>query len=172
MEQQITIIETGRTVVKVTAEDTIETVKFPSEERIKIIIGDTPWKNILSASFGSVVPVAALTTTFAQITGRAATFSSEINTQYVIPENCKLQRLFIVTSNTQPASGSLVLTLRVNGASTVLTVTIPANSAAGVFSDIADSVSLTAGDLICYQLVNNSSSSSATIISIGSTLTK
>lgn len=41
MQQQINIIETGRTVVKVTAEETIETVKFSSEERIKVNVVDT-----------------------------------------------------------------------------------------------------------------------------------
>jgi hypothetical protein len=83
-----------------------------------------------------------------------------------IPFNITINKLYIGTANTQPASGSSVLTLRKNGVATSIVVTIPAGSASGVFSDILNSVSFLAGDLISIEHINNATVNSAQIAQI------
>jgi hypothetical protein len=130
------------------------------------------WKTVLSAAFGSVGGVGASTTTFGQVTGRSGAFAAEGTTTFIIGEECKIKRLFVATSTTQPASGAIILTLRKNFANTLLSVTIPANSAAGTFSDLINEIDLAAGDLIDYQFANAATGTSCTFFSIGATLVK
>jgi hypothetical protein len=77
---------------------------------------------------------------------------------------CTFTGLGIRTSTAQSGTGSLVVTLRKNGANTAITFTIAAGSAAGYFSDIANSVSFAAGDTICIACVNNATATSATVL--------
>lgn len=63
----------------------------------------------------------------------------------------------------QPASGSQVISLFVNSAVTSISITIAANSAPGVFSDTTNSVSVSGGDLVCYEVVNNATGTAGTI---------
>ena len=69
----------------------------------------------------------------------------------------------------QPATGSLVLTIRKNGVDTAITLTIPAGTSTGTFSDTTNSVSFVAGDLISVEAVNNATvpSGNITAISLG-----
>lgn len=66
------------------------------------------------------------------------------------------------TSTTQPASGSLVFTLRRNGADTALVLTIAPSSVAGVFT-ATGSIAIAVGDLICLKARNNATATSATV---------
>lgn len=66
----------------------------------------------------------------------------------------------------QPASGSLVLTIRKNGVDTAITITIPAGSSIGTYSDTTNSESFAAGDLISVKAVNNATIASGNITAI------
>lgn len=66
----------------------------------------------------------------------------------------------------QPASGSLILTLRVNAVSTALTLTIPASYAGGVICDTTHTVALSALDLVGAQWTNNATAQSAGVVAI------
>ena len=72
----------------------------------------------------------------------------------------------VYLSTAQPGTGSLVLTLRINGANTALTFTIPAGSAAGVYSDLANTVAFTAGDTYNLSVLNNAAANSGSIRSV------
>ena len=66
-----------------------------------------------------------------------------------------LSKLYVQTSTAQPGTGSLVCTVRKNSVDQALTLTIAAGSAAGVFTDLVNSVSVVAGDLLGMKFVNN-----------------
>lgn len=68
----------------------------------------------------------------------------------------------IRTTGTQPASGSLVFTLRRNGADTTLVLTLAASSVAGVYT-ATGSIAIAAGDLICMKIRNNATATSANL---------
>jgi len=66
-----------------------------------------------------------------------------------------LTKLYVQTSTAQPGTGSLVCTVRKNSVDQALTLTIAAGSAAGVFTDLVNSVSVAAGDLMGMKFQNN-----------------
>jgi hypothetical protein len=76
-----------------------------------------------------------------------------------------LTKLYVQTSTAQPASGSLVCTVRKNSVDQALTLTIAAGSAAGVFTDLVNSVSVAAGDLLGMKFQNNATTVSANVLS-------
>jgi hypothetical protein len=75
-----------------------------------------------------------------------------------------LTRLYVMTNTAQPATGSLVCTLRKNSVDQALTITIAAGSAAGVFTDLVNAVSVVAGDLVGMKYVNNATTVSAALL--------
>ena len=75
-----------------------------------------------------------------------------------------LTRLYVQTSSAQPATGSLVCTVRKNSVDQALTLTIAAGSATGVFTDLVNSVSVVAGDLMGLKFQNNATTTSANIL--------
>ena len=81
----------------------------------------------------------------------------------ILPQDCSLSRLYFATATTQPASGTLVVTLRKNNADTSLVITIAAGSAAAFFSNIVNSVSFTSGQYASLKIVNNASTTSAAV---------
>lgn len=92
--------------------------------------------------------------------------TAELNRRIILPRACTFSKFYILTSNVQPASGSYVITILKNGVATSITITIPAGSAAGVFSDTTNSVSFAAGDGISIEVINNASANSANIVSV------
>lgn len=74
-----------------------------------------------------------------------------------------LKNLYIRIGSTQPASGTLVCTLRINNADTALVITIPAGSLAGNYSDTTHTVALIAGDRVGFKIVNNATATSGII---------
>jgi hypothetical protein len=103
--------------------------------------------------------VALSSTVFGTLTG--GTFSGTENARVTImPQACTISRMYFSTSTAQPASGSLVLTLRKNNADTALVITIAAGSGANFFNDTTNSVSFTAGQYASIKFQNN-----ATLIS-------
>jgi hypothetical protein len=75
-----------------------------------------------------------------------------------------LSRLYVQTSAAQPATGSLVCTVRKNSVDQALTLTIAAGSAAGVFTDLVNTVSVVAGDLMGMKFQNNATTVSANVL--------
>ena len=93
--------------------------------------------------------------------------ATESNRQISVKVATTCSRLYIRTSSAQPGTGSLVVTVRKNGADTAITLTITAGGAAGTFTDLVNTVSFAAGDLLSIKIVNNASSTSATIMEVG-----
>jgi hypothetical protein len=75
-----------------------------------------------------------------------------------------LSRFYVMTNAAQPATGSLVCTVRKNSIDQALTLTIAAGSAAGVFTDLVNSVSVAVGDQMGTKFVNNATTTSAAIL--------
>jgi Repeat of unknown function (DUF5907) len=79
----------------------------------------------------------------------------EANSQSPMPTACTARNLFVWITGAQSSTGSLVITFRKAGASTALAVTIAAGASKGVYSDTTDTVALSAGDLVNYQVTDN-----------------
>lgn len=88
------------------------------------------------------------------------------------PEAGTLKNLSFRVSLTQPASGSLVLTLMVNNVDTALTVTVPAGSGVGTYTDSTHTVNISAGDDLKWKIQNNATSTSMAQTAIMMTITK
>lgn len=85
------------------------------------------------------------------------TFSNNENFRGMIATDAGIIRNFYISIRTaQPATGSLTITLRKNGADTPLQIILPASSAAGLFSDLSHSASVGPGDIITFSITNNS----------------
>jgi len=76
-----------------------------------------------------------------------------------------VKNLYVRILGNQPASGSLVVTVRKNTADTAVTFTVAAGYAGGAatFSDITHSFSVVAGDFLGVKFVNNATAASAPI---------
>ena len=112
---------------------------------------------IAAFSIGQVF--VASSTYFASI-GNILPVTFENQAQLPMPLAGRFMGITINTIGSQPASGSLVFTLRKNGVSQALTLTVPANGAQGTRT-VTGSVSFAAGDLIDVMIVNNATSGSA-----------
>ena len=82
-----------------------------------------------------------------------------------------LHRLFVNLRSAQPASGSLVVTVNINGTNSGLTLTIPASATAGqkrfdIAPGSASRVVVAEGDLLSVQLTNNATAASGAIDAI------
>ncbi len=104
-----------------------------------------------------------LSTTIYQSPGSTSLFSTESLSNTKMPFACTLKNLYLRTTGTQPASGSLVITLRVNNGASTLTLTVAAGATAGEFQDTTHSVAIAAGDEIDIQFVNNATATGATM---------
>jgi len=106
--------------------------------------------------------VGAGATNYLGLTGSGLSISENIRVT-VFPQDCSLSRMYFTTATTQPATGSLVVTLRKNNADTSVVITIAAGSAANFFNNTANSVSFTAGQYASIKVVNNASTTSAAV---------
>ncbi len=107
----------------------------------------------------------ASTTAYCPIIGTSSFSTTEADRQMVMPYAGTIKNLYISTSSAQPASGTLILTIRKNGIGTSLTKTINASDPAGIYTDLTNSFTFNAGDLVSLQAVNNATGNSAKIIS-------
>ena len=106
-----------------------------------------------------VVP--GLTTQYVGLAG-ASNVNAETTREMILPQDCTLSRMYFRIGTIQPITGSLILTLRKNGADTALTITVAAGSAVGtVVSNIVNSISYNAGDVAAIKFVNNAGANSA-----------
>ncbi len=93
--------------------------------------------------------------------------ATETNRQLTIKSAGVAQKLYVRTNSAQSGLGSLVVTVRKNAANTAITLTIAAGAAAGTFTDLSNTVSFAAGDLISFKIVNNAAATSANIMEVG-----
>ena len=111
---------------------------------------------LFGASMGNVIGAATPVTSFFAFLGLTAN-TAENQRQIPVPYAVTFKNFFCFfgVGASQPASGSLVLTIRKNGVDTAITITIPAGSSIGTYSDTTNSESFAAGDLISVKAVNN-----------------
>lgn len=89
------------------------------------------------------------------------------------PEGGVVSKLTVRISGAQPVSGTLVITLTVNGVVTALTVTIPAGAAGGTTHvDSVNTLTINPSDTIKWNVTNNATSISATMVSINMILSR
>jgi hypothetical protein len=111
---------------------------------------------VLSSQPGSIP---ANATSFAA-PGISTVASTEERRQYVVAKACQISNMYMNLGEDQPATGNLVVTLRVGRdraapADTSVTATVQAGATAGtVVSDTMHTVDLAAGDLVSIKLVN------------------
>lgn len=97
-----------------------------------------------------------------------ALLANERDVQAVAVKAGTLRRLFVRTDTAQGAGGNFVFTVMVNEVATAITLTIAAGAAAGIFSDVANSAVVAAGDRIDVRAVNNDgAAASAQVTSVG-----
>ena len=111
---------------------------------------------LFGASMGNVIGAATPVTRFFAFLGLTAN-TAENQRQIPVPYAVTFKNFFCFfgVGASQPVSGSLVLTIRKNGVDTAITITIPAGSSIGTYSDTTNSESFAAGDLISVKAVNN-----------------
>lgn len=91
---------------------------------------------------GSATGLGAGVTRYGNVAGTTA----ESQVRLPLSSACTISDLYVRTTATMNASASLAVTLFKNGSSTALTLTIAGGSAAGTYSNTANSVSFVAGD--------------------------
>lgn len=74
-----------------------------------------------------------------------------------------LKNLYVRIAGTQPASGSLVFTLMINNVASSITCTQAAGAGAATISDISNTETVSAGDLIYVKVTNNATAASAPV---------
>jgi hypothetical protein len=97
------------------------------------------------------------------------TAESQLRTPF--PDSCTCSKLYARITNTQSATGSLVISLFKNGTVTALVLTIAAGSTAGTYSNTTNSVTFAAGDGYGVEIKNNATAVSAPISGISFKIT-
>ncbi len=95
--------------------------------------------------------------------GLDTTNASENIVQMIPPYAGKVKNLRVVITNSQPASGSLVIRCRVNGTNGTVVVTIAAGSASGNYADTTNSDTFSVTQNLSFSIVNNATATSAQI---------
>ncbi|HYE58549.1 MAG TPA: hypothetical protein VD948_08590 [Rhodothermales bacterium] len=103
--------------------------------------------------------VGAAATTFL-CPGMQTSNATEANRQALVPRPEVLIGMRVRTTTAQPAGGSLVFTVRKNGADADLVVTIAANGAAGAYA-ATGAVAFAADDLVSIKITNNDGANSS-----------
>lgn len=121
-------------------------------------------QSILNQNHGGVAITGSTTSVggWSGITTLAAA-ASEFARNTIIPVAGTLKNWAINVGN-QPATGSLVFTLRVNSVTTAMTITIAAGSLSNKYYNTTTSISVAQGDLVSFQAQNNASTASGTIV--------
>lgn len=99
--------------------------------------------------------IAAASTQYSSI-GSSNFANLEATKGMVITDAGIIRNFYITTRLSQPATGTLTLTIRKNGSDTPLQIVVPAGASAGVFSDITHSASASPGDVFTFSATNSS----------------
>jgi len=80
----------------------------------------------------------------------SATSTTELGAQWYAPFACNIRKLAVIIRSPTQALSADVIILRVDGADTALTVTIPASASTGdIVTDLTHTVAVAAGQLVC-----------------------
>jgi len=123
-------------------------------------------KSVLFGNFGAG-SVGAAATLYAGFVKATALYSASqaFQARTVVPIACVGKNL-TVNIGAQPASGSAVLTIRVDGVDSAYTLTIAAGSATGSYQNTSSSLSLSACGTIDIKVQNNAASSTGAIVAL------
>jgi hypothetical protein len=113
-----------------------------------------------------VATIAASTTTYGG-QGSESFNTTEANRVFMVPRAGTMRDFYVRTNNTQPASGSLVATIRRNAADTSIAATVAAGAAFGTVSNVANTATCSAGDFLALKFVNNATGTSAQVSGFG-----
>ena len=120
-------------------------------------------------TYGNVyaTTVGASATVYAAIAGLTTFNATETNRHFAVPVDGIVKNFYVKMSGTQSATGSLVITIRNNATSSSVSVAV-ANSdgASPTKSDNVNTLSVSAGDLLAIQIVNNATATSASVLSM------
>lgn len=118
---------------------------------------------MFSGSFGGGT-VGAGTTSYGGM-GQSTLSATESARSMFVPFACTLRNFHIITTGAQPsgAGGTLVIAVRVAGASTSIAVTVNPGDAAQGYNDAVHTAAIGANQSFDLQLVNNNSSASASL---------
>ena len=122
-------------------------------------------KSVISCNHGGASITAGNTQYSGFYGGTFVALTQEFTRRTLMPCDGTLKN-WALNVGTQPATGSLVFTLRKNQVDTSYVITIAAGSASGVFPSTPNSSSLSVvyGDIISYKAVNNASTSTGAIV--------
>ncbi|MES2803879.1 MAG: hypothetical protein V4654_15405, partial [Bdellovibrionota bacterium] len=147
-----------------TVESTSGGFKFPDGRTV----ASAPSTPLMGNAIGQAVgPGTAM---FAALSGVVGLNSSEVLRSILIPKSGTIKNFYLVTNGSQPATGSLVATIRKNGVDTAVTLTVSASAVAGTYSDTTNSFEVSAGDLISVRIFNNASGGSAGVVALSAEL--
>lgn len=150
----------------ITGTDYVLGIRASDNSSVKMLVNDVAESIVYTDVVGTFTGGATVIPTGTYSTCPWKDTLNNIGNNLPWPEGGLLTDLFVRTSTSQPASGSLVITLFVNDVATSLKVTIAAGSANGSFSDTSNQVSIVAGDLIRWTVQNNATATSAAITGI------
>ena len=89
--------------------------------------------------------------------------SAPTSVRMKLPVTGTLSHLYVETTTTQSATGSMVCTVAVASVDTAITTTIAAGEVAGSFTDLVNTAAVTSGDYLHLKCVNNATASSAIV---------
>ena len=125
-------------------------------------------KSFLLGNHGGSTVATGVTSYGGFVKNGLTTITQAFNVRTVMPEACTL-RNWSVYVGAQPATGSLVFTMRLDLVDTAYTITVAAGSAIGVYQNTAGSLSVPAQGILEYKITNNAATSSGAIVAVSVT---
>lgn len=119
-----------------------------------------PIRRVIGGS-GAIATIAASTINYAFVFGRGLSATENL-THGLMAYAGVIKNLYVILSTAQPATGSLVFTLRKDQTDTGLVLTVAAGAVAGIYSVIG-SVAFERGNKIGLKIANNATGVSAQI---------
>ena len=116
---------------------------------------------VLSANLANNAVALSTTNYYTFFGTNAAGTALEPPKQIPSPTAMTLSAFYFRTNSAQSGTGSLVINIRKGAANTGITITIAAGSATGTFTDLSNTASIAAGDLLSIQMINNATAASA-----------
>ena len=125
-------------------------------------------KSFLLGNHGASTVATGVTSYGGFVKNLLTTAAQAFNVRTVMPQACTL-RNWSVYVGAQPATGSLVFTMRLDLVDTAYTITVAAFSATGVYQNTSGSLSVPAQGILEYKITNNAATSSGAIVAVSVT---
>ncbi len=125
-------------------------------------------KTFLLGNHGASTVATGVTSYGGFVKNLLTTAAQAFNVRTVMPQACTL-RNWSVYVGAQPATGSLVFTMRLDLIDTAYTITVAAFSATGVYQNTSGSLSVPAQGILEYKITNNAATSSGAIVAVSVT---